>query len=817
MNTARAHEHRNLDARFAGTPGWQRYGVAVAVTVAAAALRYALGSTIGVGFSFILAFPAAMVSAWYGGLGPGLASTAISSVGVLMVFEAGQPLWRVDLLARLAIFCFSGTLISLLSETLHRATARAEREAIERGDAEEWLAQAQALAHIGTWELDLTNLEDRDANELRWSDECFRVFGYEPGAVAVTNALFFDAVHPDDRASVVAAVTQALDRHEAYHIEHWLRRPDGAERYVQQHGTIVRDEADRPLRILGTCQDVTERKLAELALRRAAERAERLRSLAVALAQALTEDEVTRVIIDQGLEALGAIAGCVVRAADGGRTLQMVQSVGYDPEAIRDWQRFSIDTDAPLAQAARTRAPVFVASPDERAQRYPALPSFLHRQPMVASASIPMVIGDRLLGGLGLVWAAASALQNIDRELLLGLTRQCAQALERAQLYAAEQQARARAEASDRAKDQFLAVLSHELRTPLTPVLGAAAMLESDASASAEVRRLAAMIRKNAALEARLIDDLLDLTRVREGKLSLHLEAVDAHAQIEDVLRTCAAEIEARGLRVALSLAAADHQVHGDQARLQQVIWNLVKNAAKFSHAGGRIAIRTANDAAGMLTIEVEDEGIGIEPELQPRLFHAFEQGSREVTRQFGGLGLGLAISKALIDAQGGAIAAASAGKDRGATFTLRVPLARAQAATVQAGATPAPAAGRRILLVEDHADTAELMAELLTLHGYAVKTANSVASALRLADTESFDLVLSDLGLPDGTGHDLMRALGARRPLPGVALSGFGFEKDVQEARAAGFREHLTKPVNPAQLLRVLAVVLDESAGRRA
>jgi signal transduction histidine kinase/ActR/RegA family two-component response regulator len=582
---------------------------------------------------------------------------------------------------------------------------------------------------------------------------------------------------------------------------------------VQQHGTIVRDQAGRPLRILGTCQDVTERKLAELALRRAAERAERLRSLAVALAQALTEDDVTRVIVDQGLQVLGAAAGCVVLAVDDGRTLQMVQSIGYDPEAITDWQRFSIDAGAPLAQAARTRTPVFVTSPEDRAQRYPGLPAFLHGQAMGATASIPMVIGDRLIGGLGLVWAEPNALSDIDKDFLLGLARQCAQALERAQLYAAEQQARARAEASDRAKDQFLAVLSHELRTPLTPVLGAAAMLESDASASGEVRRLAAMIRKNAELEARLIDDLLDLTRVSQGKLSLHLEVVDAHATIEDVLRACATELEARAQRVELSLAAADHQIHGDQARLQQVIWNIVKNAAKFSHPAGRIVIRTGNDTAGMLTIEVEDHGVGIDPELHPRLFNAFEQGGREVTRHFGGLGLGLAISKALVEAQGGTIAAASPGKDQGARFTLRIPLARAHAPAVQAGATPAPARGRRILLVEDHADTAELMSELLALHGYSVATADSVASALRLADRERFDLVLSDLGLPDGSGHDLMRQLVARRDVPGVALSGYGFEKDVQEARAAGFREHLTKPVNPAQLLRVLAMVLEQSA----
>jgi CheY-like chemotaxis protein len=320
------------------------------------------------------------------------------------------------------------------------------------------------------------------------------------------------------------------------------------------------------------------------------------------------------------------------------------------------------------------------------------------------------------------------------------------------------------------------------------------------------------MIRKNAELEARLIDDLLDLTRVSQGKLSLQLEPVDAHAKVIDVVRVCDASLEAKQLRVDLDLAARQHQVHADQARLQQVIWNLVKNAAKFSHAHGRIAIRSRNDVAGMLTLEVADQGIGIEPELLSRLFQPFEQGSQEVTRLFGGLGLGLAISKALVEAQGGSIVAASPGKDHGATLTLRLPLAREAVRTLTSAAVPAPARGHRILLVEDNEDTAELLAELLQLHGYGVKTADTVAGALRLAEAEAFDLIVSDLGLPDGTGLDLMRQIGTRHRLPGVALSGYGFERDVQEARAAGFWEHLTKPVNPGRLLQVLSSVLERA-----
>jgi two-component system CheB/CheR fusion protein len=383
----------------------------------------------------------------------------------------------------------------------------------------------------------------------------------------------------------------------------------------------------------------------------------------------------------------------------------------------------------------------------------------------------------------------------------------------------AEQHACAEAEMSNRAKDKFLAALSHELRTPLTPVLGAAAMLESRRAALPEdVFRLITLIRKNAELEARLIDDLLDLTRINRGKLALYMEPTDAHETIHDVIRACESDAEARQLRVDLQLGATEHNVLADQARFRQVIWSLVKNAIKYSHPGGQIVLRTCNEQEGKLSVDVTDEGIGIDRELLPRLFNAFEQGASELARPFGGLGLGLAIGKALIEAQGGTVQAASAGQERGSTFTVKIPLApstpSASLPADDAAAKP-PLARRRILLVEDHIDTSVLLTELLELQGYRVRTAETVADALRLADSEEFDLVLSDLGLPDGTGHDLMRQLRARHKLNGVALSGYGLENDVREAKAAGFAEHLTKPVNPSYLLQVLSRVMESGPQR--
>jgi signal transduction histidine kinase len=368
------------------------------------------------------------------------------------------------------------------------------------------------------------------------------------------------------------------------------------------------------------------------------------------------------------------------------------------------------------------------------------------------------------------------------------------------------------AEEANRAKDKFLAALSHELRTPLTPVLAMAATLQTDPRL-APVREELAMIRRNVELEARLIDDLLDLTRLSRGRLEMHREVTDVRQVLARAVQICCdREVAAGRLSVALALAPGDHRVWADAARLTQVFWNLLNNAVKFTPAGGTITVRSRLDpAAGELALEVADTGMGIEPEVLPRIFDAFQQGEASVHRQFGGLGLGLAISRAIVVMHGGRITAASAGRDRGAAFTVHLPLGLPEGVDDAAAPDgPAVEEGReaeplRILLVEDHPDTAEAMAELLRLQGHRVLVAATVAGALATAEAAArdsgLDLVVSDLGLPDGNGLDVMRELSARYGLRGIALSGYGMEEDVRRSREAGFGRHLTKPVNPQAL----------------
>ena len=367
------------------------------------------------------------------------------------------------------------------------------------------------------------------------------------------------------------------------------------------------------------------------------------------------------------------------------------------------------------------------------------------------------------------------------------------------------------AEAASAAKDRFLAVLSHELRTPLTPVLMAAAVRERDASLPADLREDMAMIRRNVELETKLIDDLLDLSRIVSGKLGLHLELLDLDEAVRQVCGICAPEIQEKGVRLHLELGVPGGRVMADSARLHQVIWNVVKNAGKFTSAGGDIHVRTSRPAPGRLHIEVSDTGVGLEPELLPKIFDAFEQGDTSVTRHFGGLGLGLAISKALVNRHNGSIWAESKGKDRGATFHIEFFEARevepAPASPAQAE-QPSQAERLRILLVEDHADTAQMLARLLESIGYAVEIATSGDDALRRIETGTFDLFVSDIGLPDMAGHELMRRVRECSSLPGIAVSGYGMDEDVRKSLEAGFGEHLTKPVNLAALEQAIRSV---------
>ena len=370
--------------------------------------------------------------------------------------------------------------------------------------------------------------------------------------------------------------------------------------------------------------------------------------------------------------------------------------------------------------------------------------------------------------------------------------------------------ARQEAEAANSAKDRFLAMLSHELRMPLTPILFSASMLSKDERLPEYARKELESIAHNIQVEARLIEDLLDVARITEGKLKLTLDSADIRALIDSALSICAENLSAKNLSVHREFQAGDPLVLADSARLSQVLWNLIQNAAKFTQSHGEVKVRITNPEQGWLRVEVTDTGIGIGREALPRIFDPFEQ--VEPGRS-GGLGLGLAISKAIVELHGGKISANSDGSQRGSTFVIELPnIVRESAGarqTVREGKVlPTPdryqGASHRpqILLVDDHHDTAEALRTYLGRVGYDVTVVPNIGAACQCIEQQSFDLLLCDIGLPDGRGeHLLQRLRDAGHQFPAIALTGFGADSDIVRSHAAGFYAHLTKPFLPQQL----------------
>jgi PAS domain S-box-containing protein len=376
------------------------------------------------------------------------------------------------------------------------------------------------------------------------------------------------------------------------------------------------------------------------------------------------------------------------------------------------------------------------------------------------------------------------------------------------------------AEHANVAKDSFLAALSHELRTPLTPALMAIAALQQDQTLSPRVQNDLAMVRRNIELETRLIDDLLDLTRIAHSKLDLLEGALDLHLVVRRAVDICISGAEAKRLDLTLSTDASDTQSIGDILRLQQVFWNIIRNAIKFTPFGGTIRVVTSNPHSDLFRVTVSDSGVGFDPADALKLFESFTQIGLDFTRRTGGLGLGLSISRSIVAAHGGRIWAESPGPNQGATFYVELPVRRAAASPTPAAKVAAAqlaSAGLRILLVEDHEDTRQVFQMILKQKGHSVETAASGEAALALAGSQAFDIVISDLGLPDLSGTDLMSILRERYSLRGVAVSGYGMEEDIRRSKSAGFDYHLTKPADPAKIHLLLSEIMKEIRSERS
>jgi signal transduction histidine kinase len=524
----------------------------------------------------------------------------------------------------------------------------------------------------------------------------------------------------------------------------------------------------------------------------ALERMTRLLEVSAALSTTMTPDQVADVVVHMGLSVLGARSGALLTMDDERQDYVLLECSATDGEPPRS-RRLPLDADEPVVACARAGAPS-------------------ESQDVICW---PLLIRGHPIGALALELPAGETLDDERRALLEATADQCAQALERARLYAIEQVRREELERSNRLKDDFLGIVSHELRTPLSAILGWARMLKRGIVGSPQARERALdAIERNATLQARLVDDLLDVSRIVSGKLELETSAVDLASIIDAALDSVRPTLLAKGLEVDLTLAAEGVSVLGDVRRLQQVAWNLLSNAIKFTPGGGRIEVRLER-AGRVARLRVRDSGIGIPLDVLPHVFERFKQADGSATRAHGGLGLGLSIVRHVIEAHGGSVEAFSEGEGLGAELTVELPLVESDSLPMirasDGQSIGARLEGARVLLVDDDADTREYLATALAAAGAELRTFGNAQEAGEAIRAWAPDVIVSDIAMPDEDGYAFIRRVrslpregGGRTPA--IALTALARPKDRVRALAAGFQTHLPKPVDPSELVLAVA-----------
>lgn len=686
-------------------------------------------------------------------------------------------------------------------------------------------APSDRLGAILDAALDCIICIDHDGRVTEWNPAAERTFGWSRGE-ALGAELAELIVPPELREAHRAGRDRYLRTGEAHvigqRIEVPALRKDGARLLVELAITTAQGEGG-PF-FTAYLRDITGQRRAEK--RRAAQYA-----IASLLAGARRMEEIAVPILET-IATVGdwQFGSLTLRGEDGALTQAAAWQAGSHafPEfsAATRARRFASGDGLP-GRVLASGAPAWVRDFAAEAQFPRAV--YAARDGLHGAFAFPLTSSGRVLGVVEMLSTApleadedllqiAAALglnvgQFLDREQAVAALEAQTREAEAQRRIADEQRRiaeahRQAAEAASAAKDRFMAALSHELRTPLTPVLiWTSSTLAERTPLPLELRDDLRMVRRNIELEARLIDDLLDFTRLGRGTLRLEKTVCDAHDEVRHALETVESEIVGKSLAVEWNLCAERVIVCADCARLRQVFWNLLRNAVKFTPNGGAIMLRSTadEDEPDRVKIEIADTGVGIDPELLPIIFDPFEQAGQE---RAGGLGLGLAIARMLVELHGGTLEASSPGLGRGATFTVRLPVA-AEAGTGHPVCESAPVAAPdrplRILLVEDHANTLEMLARILRRGGHHVTTASSVAAA-RQALVEAganggFELIVSDIGLPDGTGWEVMAEARRHMRVVGIALSGYGAEEDIRRSMEAGFSTHLTKPVDVDRL----------------
>ncbi|WP_445637578.1 histidine kinase [Nostoc sp. DSM 114161] len=587
-------------------------------------------------------------------------------------------------------------------------------------------------------------------------------------------------------------------------------------RYSQADLTLAEDIAHRAAIAIDNARLYLEAQQSQQAAMRSADRITLLQSVTAAFSESLTLLQVADVIVDRGIAALGANFAMIALLNETNTELEILRTVGCEPDQIKDWQRFSLNEAVPLAEAVRTGKPIWAEASQTRAIRYPHLAQQYKQYNFDAWISIPLMVEGRAVGGMSFGFIESQQLDEEQQAFILSLAQQCAQAIVRTRLYEAERTARNAAEAANRVKDEFLAILSHELRTPLNPILGWSRLLQSQKLDSAKTTEALKTIERNAKLQAQLIEDLLDVSRILQGKLNLNVTSVDLTSTITDAMETVRLAAEAKLIKIQTMLQPNVGQIAGDASRLQQVVWNLLTNAIKFTPSGGQVEIRLER-CEGLAQITVSDNGKGIPPQFLPYVFDYFRQADSTITRKFGGLGLGLAIVRRLVELHGGTVEAQSAGEGLGATFAVKLPLMLTQGQINQDAKQTEQTldlSGIKILVVDDDADSREFVAFVLEQSGANVVMADSAIEGLKTLGHFQPDVLLSDIGMPQIDGYMFVKQVRNLPPEQGgnikaIALTAYAGEINQKQAIAAGFQWHISKPVEPEELIKTLTKLL--------
>jgi PAS domain S-box-containing protein len=595
-------------------------------------------------------------------------------------------------------------------------------------------------------------------------------------------------------------------------------------RYSTADLSLASDVAHRAAIAIDNARLYQEAQQAQKTAERALERIARLQSITAALSESLTPAKVSEVIVEQSMAALEASSALVALVNENRTELEIVRAVGYNQDLISAWRNFSIDSASPLAEAVRTGKPIWAQTTENRVASYPHLAEIFTQYDFEAWISIPLMVEGWAVGGIALGFAEFQQLSEEDQAFILAIAQQCAQAIARAHLYEAERTARSAAESANRIKDEFLAVLSHELRTPLNPILGWAKLMRTRKLDQATSDRALETIERNAKLQTQLIEDLLDVSRILQGKLSLNFGLINLISVIEAAIETVRLSAEAKSIQIHTLFQSGVGQILGDANRLQQVIWNILSNAIKFTSSGGEVKIKL-EQVASQVQICVTDTGKGIVPEFLPYVFDYFRQADGATTRKFGGLGLGLAIVRHLVELHGGTVEAESLGEGKGATFTVTFPCLQDESKGIKdakdnssvVATQSLPLSGLEILIVDDDADMRDFLPFMLEQYGATIIVAASASEALTALSQSQPNLMISDIGMPEMDGYTLMRHVRSLKPeqggtIPAIALTAYAGEIDHQQAIASGFQQHISKPVDPEELVKAIGSLIRNS-----